>query len=134
MSDSGDRAALVERFYSAFNAQDLDAFVDTLDPAVELQTARGAREGRDEAREWATKTPTGELDQRIVVDEVRLDPRGTHAVALVRKQWRWRGKGFPAHEDESAALFTFRDSLIARWQPVADRADALALLAGEELS
>lgn len=119
---------LVEAFYAAFNGQDLDRFVATLHPAIELQTARGLREGREEARRWATKIPTGSLDQRLVLEEVREDGRGAHAVALIRKQWWWRETDEIADDDPQAALFTFRDDLIARWQPFSDRDEALALL------
>lgn len=119
---------LVDRFYAAFNDQDLDAFVATLHPEVELQTARGPREGREEARSWATKNPAGGLDQRIVLEAVREDDRATHAVALIRKQWWWRESEEAADDEPEAALFTFSDGLIARWQPFSDRDEALALL------
>jgi ketosteroid isomerase-like protein len=122
-----DHVALVRRFYDAFNRQDLDAFVSTLHPRVELQTARGLREGREEARAWATKARQGGLDQRLVLEEVLGDPDGAHLVALYRKQWWWREDDEHAHEDEIAAMFTFRDGLIARWQPFEDRSEALAV-------
>ena len=123
-----DHVALVRRFYDAFNQQDLDAFVSTLHPQVELQTARGLREGREEARAWATKLRQGGLDQRLVLEEVLGDPDGAHLVALYRKQWWWRENDEHAHEDEIAAMFTFRDGLIARWQPFEDRSEALAVV------
>jgi ketosteroid isomerase-like protein len=122
-------AELVERFYAAFNAEDLDAFAAVLHPHVELQTARGLREGRDEARRWATRNPAGGLEQRIVLEEVREGDRGAHALALIRKQWSWRETEEIAHDQPEAALFTFRDGLVARWQPFADRGEALALFA-----
>jgi ketosteroid isomerase-like protein len=121
-----DHVALVRRFYEAFNEQDIDAFVDTLHPEVELQTARGLREGRDEARAWATKIPEGGLDQRLVLEQVVGDPDAARVVALYRKQWWWREDQKHAHEDEMAAMFTFRNGLIARWQPFEDRDEALA--------
>jgi ketosteroid isomerase-like protein len=120
---------LVGRFYAAFNAQDIDAFAAALHPEVELQTARGVREGIDQARAWATKAPTGKLDQRVVIDELR--EAGEHVLALVRRQWWWEKAGEgdgPASEDEVAALFSFRDGLICRWQPFADRDEGLAVL------
>lgn len=120
-------AELVGRFYRSFNDQDLDGFAAVLDPEVELQTARGLREGRDEAREWAQRKTVGWLEQRQVVEEVREDDRGAHALALVRKQWRWRHTDELALDEPAAALFTFRDGLIARWQPFADRAAGLAV-------
>jgi ketosteroid isomerase-like protein len=121
------RQALVRAFYEAFNEQDLERFAATLHPEVELQTARGAREGRAEARAWATKDPGGGLEQTMVVEEVIPDAPGTHALALYRKQWHWREDARLAHSDEMAALFTFRDGMIARWQPFGDRQEALAL-------
>ncbi|MGH2953063.1 MAG: nuclear transport factor 2 family protein [Solirubrobacterales bacterium] len=126
MSEASAQAEVVRRFYGAFNDQDLDGFVATLHPDAELQTARGLRSGRIEAREWATKTPVGSLDQRLVLEQVR--ERGNHAVALYRKQWWWRETDRLAREDEMAAMFTFEDGLISRWQPYEDRSAALALL------
>jgi hypothetical protein len=126
MSGGGDHVAVVRRFFEAFNAQDIDAFVSTLHPEVELQTARGAREGLQEARSWATKIPEGGLDQRLVLERVVGDPDGARLVALYRKQWWWREDSEHAHDDEMAAMFTFRDDLIARWQPFEDRVEALA--------
>lgn len=116
---------VARRFVEAFNSQDLDAFVSTLDPEVELQTARGLRIGHDEARSWATKTPSGGLDQRLVVEDLIEDEHGTHVVALIRRQWWWRESDEMAHDEVAAALFTFRDGLVARWQPFADREEAL---------
>lgn len=117
---------LARRFYQAFNDQDIDAFAATLHPEVELQTGRGVREGIEEARAWATKVPTGELDQQVVVDELR--EAGEHVLALVRRQWRWREDDTLASEDEAAAMFSFNDGLVSRWQPYADREEATAVL------
>jgi ketosteroid isomerase-like protein len=113
---------LVRRFYEAFDAQDIAAFIETLHPHVELQTARGLRIGLDEARSWATKAPHGGLEQRYVIEDL-LEKRN-HVVALVRQQWWWREGGL-AEDNERAAVFTFEDGLIARWQPFSDRAEAL---------
>jgi len=113
----------VRRFYEAFDAQDLDGFVSTLHPHVELQTRRGLRIGFEEARAWATKSDEGGLRQRYVVED--LIEQGNHVVALVRQQWWWMEENELAEDHEAAALFTFEKDLIARWQPFADRADAL---------
>lgn len=114
----------VEAFYEAFMAQNLDQFVAVLHPDVELQTARGLRIGREEARGWATRNPAGGLEQRLVVEELR--EHTDHVVALVRKQWWWAESDELAQEEEAAALFTFKDGLIGRWQPFTVRAEALA--------
>ena len=114
----------VRHFYEAFNAHDLDAFVATLSENVELQTARGLRIGREEARAWATRNPAGGLEQRYAIEELR--EHTDHVVALVRKQWWWAESDELADDEEIAALFTFKDGLIARWQPFTQRAEALA--------
>ncbi len=114
----------MRRFYAAFNDEDLEAFVATLREGIELQTARGLRIGRDEARAWATRGSDGHLHQSFVVEELR--EHHNHVVALVRKQWRWEESKEVADEEAMAALFTFEDELISRWQPFHDRAEALA--------
>jgi ketosteroid isomerase-like protein len=119
-----EQTEAVEAFYAAFMAQDLDAFAATLHEHVELQTARGLRIGREEARSWATRNPAGGLEQRYVIEELR--EHTDHVVALVRKQWWWAESDELASDEETAALFTFADGLISRWQPFASRADALS--------
>ena len=120
---------LVREFYDAFNVQDLDRFVATLHPEVELQTARGVREGREEARGWATKDPGGGLEQMMIVREIQPDSHGVHMLALYTKRWCWREDGSVARDDDMAALFTFREGLIVRWQPFEDADEGRALLA-----
>jgi ketosteroid isomerase-like protein len=117
-----EQAAVVRRFYDAFHRQDLDAFVETLHPQVELQTMRGLRRGCEEARAWGTRNPHGELEQRLVIEE--LIERRNHVLALLRVQWWWKGHDELAHDHEGAALFTFTDGRISRFQPFKDRAEA----------
>ena len=115
---------LIRAFYEAFNEEDLDGFVATLHPDVELVTARGPRFGHEGARTWATRNPGGELEQRIVLDGVRQ--HGDRAVALIRRQWWWRGQDELADEEELGAMFELRDGLIGRVVTAEDRAAALA--------
>ena len=81
--------ATVRAFVDAFNSEDLDALAAKLTDDVEIQASRGLVEGRDEARKWATRNPTGELHQRLVLDEPRggwrpRDRHGAPAVVLAR--------------------------------------------------
>jgi ketosteroid isomerase-like protein len=115
---------LIRRFYDAFNGEDLDALVATLHPEVELVTVRGPRYGHEGARVWASREPGGELEQRVLLEGVRENE--DRAVALIRRQWYWRGKEQPADEEELGALFEFRDGLIGRVVTGEDRAAALA--------
>lgn len=114
---------VVRRFVDAFNAEDLEALVATLSQDVEIQSSRGLVEGREEARRWATRQPSGELEQRLVLD--RLAEHGAHAVADLRRQWVWRESGEVGDERAVYYVATLRDGLICRWQPFADRDDAL---------
>jgi limonene-1,2-epoxide hydrolase len=117
-------AEAVNAFIDAFNAEDLDALVAVLDPEVEIQGRRGLVIGPDEAREWATRKPSGDLHQRLVLDGLRTD--GHPAVALVRRQWLWADGGEIAEEEELAVLVSFAgDGRIAGWHPFDDRAEAL---------
>jgi hypothetical protein len=115
----------VRRFVDAFNDEDLDGLADAVSESIEIQGRRGLVRGREEAREWATRRPSGELHQRLVVDRVRED--GHPPVALLRRQWLWSEDGEIADEEEVAVLVTLdADGLICRWQPFEDRAEALA--------
>jgi hypothetical protein len=113
----------VKAFIDAFNAEDLDALVATLTENVEIQGGRGLVEGRDEARDWATRKPSGELHQRLVVDH--LEEHGAHVVADVRRQWSWMRSGKVAYVQALFYVATIRDGLIARWAPFERRSDAL---------
>ena len=114
----------VRSFVDAFNGEDLEAFVAMLSPTVEIQGRRGLVIGREEAREWASRRPSGELHQRLVLEDVRQD--GHPPVALLRREWRWRDSEEVADEQEIAALVALDDDgLIARWQPFDERHKAL---------
>ena len=114
---------VVRAFIDAFNAEDLDALVATLDPDVEIQASRGLIRGHDEARRWATRNPAGQLHQRLEVDALRED--GQHVIAFGRRQWYWREDAEVADEQELAFVATMSDGKIARWQPFEDRDEAL---------
>ena len=117
-------ADAVRAFIDAFNAEDLDALIAVLDPEVEIQGRRGLVIGHDETRDWATRRPSGDLHQRLVLDGVRVD--GHPAVALVRRQWLWKDREEPADEEELGVLVSFADDgRITRWQPFDDRTEAL---------
>jgi limonene-1,2-epoxide hydrolase len=116
----------VREFVRAFNERDLDAFVELLDPEVELHSMKGLRKGRDAARVWATRAPGG-VQQTIEVDEIFEDDTeggAGRALALIRRVWRWDEDGTPAGEDEMAWLFELRDHRIRGWRPFEDRGAA----------
>jgi limonene-1,2-epoxide hydrolase len=116
----------VREFIRAFNERDLDAFVEVLDPEVELHSMKGLRKGREAARLWATRAPGG-VQQTIELEELYEDgaESGGAAVALIRRVWRWDEDGSAAGEDEMAWLFELRDHRVRSWRPYEDRAAAL---------
>jgi len=115
----------VREFIRAFNERDLDAFVEVLDPEVELHSMRGLRKGVDAARLWATRPPGG-VQQKVELDQ--LHENADRAVALIRRVWRWEEDGSAAGEDEMAWLFELRDQRVRSWRPYEDRAEALGKL------
>ncbi len=117
----------VREFIRAFNERDLDAFVEVLDPDVELHSGRGLRKGIEAARLWATREPGG-VQQTIVLDELYeegLEGGGGTAVALIRRAWHWDEDGSAAGEDEMAWVFELHERRVRCWRPHEDRAEAL---------
>jgi limonene-1,2-epoxide hydrolase len=112
----------VREFIRAFNEQDLDAFVEVLDPEVELHSGRGLRKGIEAARLWATKSPGG-AQQTIALDE--LYEESDRAVALITRSWHWEEDGSHAGDEEMAWLFEFRARRVRSWRPYDDREEAL---------
>jgi ketosteroid isomerase-like protein len=113
----------VREFIRAFNQRDLDAFVELLDPEVELHAMRGLRKGREAARVWATRAPGG-VQQTIEVEELFEDDTeggAGRALALIRRVWHWDESGERAGEEEMAWLFELRDHRIRSWRPFEDR-------------
>jgi ketosteroid isomerase-like protein len=116
----------VREFIRAFNERDLDAFVEVLDPEVELHSMKGLRKGREAARLWATRPPGG-VQQTIGLEQLYEDGTESgdgHALALVRREWHWEEDGSLASAEEMAWLFQLRNHLIRAWRPFEDRDSA----------
>lgn len=111
----------VRAFVSAFNRSELDAFVATLDPEVELHSVRGLRKGREEARSWASRAPGG-VQQTVAVGA--LEVSGDRVLAEIERHWHWAEDASHASTDEMAWLFRVKDGLVASWRPFEDRAEA----------
>jgi len=116
----------VREFIRAFNERDLDAFVEVLDPGVELHSMRGLRKGRDAARLWATRPPGG-VQQTIELEQLYEDEAAGSgmAVALIRRRWHWEEDGSEAGVDEMAWLFELLANRVLSWRPYDDRAEAM---------
>ena len=118
----------VREFIRAFNERDLDGFVATLDPDVELHSMKGLVKGAEAARRWATRKRGG-VQQTIELEELyEDDAENGRAVALIMRRWHWDDEdGELAGEDEMAWLFELRGHRIRSWRPFEDREEALRL-------
>jgi limonene-1,2-epoxide hydrolase len=120
----------IREFIRAFNARDLDAFVATLDPEVELHSMKGLLKGTEAARQWATRERGG-VQQTIDLEQLYeggTEGGGGRAVALIMRRWHWDDdQGEFAGEDEMAWLFELHEHRIRTWRPFEDRAEALRL-------
>jgi ketosteroid isomerase-like protein len=124
---AADGAAPVVAFINAFNRQDLAGLAEVLDPEVVIHSVKGTRHGLEEALAWARRVEWGGLEQRIELERVEF--AGERAIALIRRQWRWRDADELAREESMAWLFELRDGKVRSWRPFEDRAAALARLA-----
>ena len=119
----------VREFIRAFNERDLDAFVEILDPEIELHSGRGLRKGVEAARLWATREPGG-VQQTIELEQLYEDGMeggGGRAVALIVRRWHWEEDGSLASENEMAWAFELRDRRVRSWRPYEDRGEALRM-------
>jgi hypothetical protein len=117
----------VREFIRAFNERDLDAFVEILDPEIELHSGRGLRKGVEAARLWATREPGG-VQQTIELEQLYeegMEGGGGTAVALIVRRWHWGEVGSPAGAEEMAWAFELRERRVRSWRPYEDRAEAL---------
>jgi hypothetical protein len=121
-------AALAEEFIRAFNERELDEFVATLHPEVEIHASRGLRTGLDAARDWATRAPGG-VQQLIKAEEyVTGDDR---VVVMIVREWWWdeaEPESEMAGADVMAWAFEIRDGRIGSWRSFEDRELARAWL------
>lgn len=116
----GENIALIERYFAAFGAGDIDAALDCIhpdaiwhvdgDPSV---VTVGIIQGRNAVRHWLERFPTGFQPLAFSVD--RLIGEGADVIALGR--FRHRVQPTDAIVDSDYAIrFTIRDGRIARYQ------------------
>ncbi|MDP3551089.1 MAG: alpha/beta fold hydrolase [Novosphingobium sp.] len=116
----GENIALIERYFAAFGAGDINTALDCVhpdaiwhvdgDPAV---VTVGIIQGHDAVRRWLERFPTGFRPLAFSVD--RLIGEGGEVIALGR--FRHRVQPTDAIVDSDYAIrFTIRDGRIARYQ------------------
>ena len=106
-------------------AEDVDAFVELVDPAIEIETQRATRRGVDEAAAWAARR-YDHLVRRYEVDE--LHELGDRVVVLAEVQYVWRHSGAVGDRTLAGIALDFRDGRLVRWRLYDDPMEALAEL------
>jgi len=121
--NSGSEEDVVREFIRSFNERDLDAFVETLDPEIQLHSMKGLVEGVPAARIWATRSPDG-VQQTVVINDVEVV--GEKVLVRIRRDWHWAEDGTLAGSDDMAWFFRIRNGKVLIWRPFADTAEAFA--------
>ncbi|MCB0827242.1 MAG: nuclear transport factor 2 family protein [Solirubrobacterales bacterium] len=119
---------VVRDFIDSFNRADLEMFVETLDPEVEIHSMKGLRTGHDAARAWATRAPGG-VQQTVEVESVTV--AGDLALAEIRRHWHWDEDGAHAATDEMAWLFGLHEGRVRSWRSFAERDEARSTFGDE---
>jgi ketosteroid isomerase-like protein len=119
---SGEGAALARRILDAISEGDVDAFVELLDPEVEIHTQRGVRRGREEVSRWA-RTKFEHLERRYEVDEVHAS--GGRVAVLARVLYVWRESRKVGDESLVGIVLDLRDGKLLRWRLYDDPMEAL---------
>jgi ketosteroid isomerase-like protein len=124
---SGEGAALAKRILEAISEGDVDAFVELLDPEVEIHTQRGVRRGREEVARWA-RTRFEHLERRYEVDEVHT--ADNRVAVLARVLYVWRESRKVGDESLVGIVLDLRDGKLLRWRLYDDPMEALEELGG----
>jgi ketosteroid isomerase-like protein len=129
MSSGGQNAALAREAVEAFQRGDIEAFVATLDPRVDVFCApelpnAGRFEGRNGFTEWSSQW--FEAWERFEVEPEAFEPVGDHHVLIpVRQSGRGRGSGVEV-EMRACYMAEYHEGLATRFHLYADREEALA--------
>jgi ketosteroid isomerase-like protein len=121
----------VRAAYSAWNRDDLEAFLETLHPDIEIHPVLGGSvegdvyRGHDGARRWIVEAKGEWVDFEASVPEV-VD-RGEKLLTVVRVTARGRASG-ALIEGEIFHIGTMRDGLIVKIDGFTDRDAAMEAL------
>jgi ketosteroid isomerase-like protein len=120
---SQENVDLVRAGFAAYNSGDLDALMETYDPAVEFETLLlGNHQGREAIRalfeENRRTLPGYRLDPEEVIDA------GDKVIAVVHLGGAGRLSQI-ALDDRIAFLFTIKSGLLVRQQTFRNKEDAL---------
>jgi ketosteroid isomerase-like protein len=119
---SRPNAGSARRILELLSEGDVEAFVEFLDPEIEIHTRRGARRGVAEAATWAGRRYL-HLVRRYKVDE--LQEAGDRVLVLAEVQYVWRESGKVGHAALVGIVLEFRAGKLRRWRLYEDPMEAL---------
>jgi ketosteroid isomerase-like protein len=123
---SSDNVKLLRRSMEAWNAGDVQAWLETLDPAVKvwpLDLDRSPYRGHDGAREFLA-TLAGDWGDVCLRSE-SFHASGDQVLALGHLEARGRGEDRLRFTSPAAWLVRLRDRKIVRWKVFTDQNEAL---------
>jgi ketosteroid isomerase-like protein len=128
VTELDDNLDLLLRFAEAYSERDVDAIQPFVHPEFEFheppeQPGAGVFKGWEDAREAHARWSENWLEQRGDVVGFDALPDGR---VLVFTRERMLGRDGLRVEQDGAAIFTFRDGKILRWQVFWDPANARA--------
>jgi ketosteroid isomerase-like protein len=135
MSSQKENVALSRAATEAFARGDIDAFLATLDPEVEIFSTPelpnpGTFVGREGWIEWTSQWFDAWADFEVDVEE--YEPVGQHHVLLTaRQRAKGAGSGVPV-EMQVCYLVEYRDGLAIRFHLYATREEALEVAKAAE--
>ena len=106
----------------ALGRGDVEAFARLLHPEVEIHTARGIRDGREGAIEWASSA-YDHLERRYEVEEMHV--AGEDVLVLAKVEYVWRESGDVGDSKAVAVALGFAQGKLRRWEVYDDQALAL---------
>ena len=114
MSEASEEEGLARQVLAALSEGDTERFGELVADDIEIQTARGAREGQAEAVAWAANK-YDHLHRTYAVDEIEAKARGRVTVRG-RTQYRWNETGELADESPVEIEMSFAGGKLAVWR------------------
>jgi ketosteroid isomerase-like protein len=115
-------SGLAREVLGALSRGDAGGFAALVHPEVEIHTARGVRQGAEEAAAWA-EPKYEHLERRYRIDELHVV--GGHVLVLGRVEYAWKEGGRVADSAPVAIALDFEGGRLRRWRFYDDPVEGL---------